>query len=287
METKTEDQGPRIHELKIWPKFFEDVAFNRRPLEVRKNDRDYQVGDFLQLREFDPGTEEYTGKQVYKQVIHVFSFDDLDADILATLNMAARPAALSNLVFLSLSPPPVSFTSQSILRDMRARTLHTETLGDPHFESTINRPLVANVYQVEVDKTSKDQDALLMTHLIASNEFHPAWTQWLCMLIHQRPIDGIAPPVKAYEEAEYDLIVYAIDPDTPITSTTIRFGEFKMLESVDSSVQFHGVTDDQAIGIQQRMMQLTANGQISPDVDYRRAWTQAVNNMIDDIRKAH
>ena len=32
-----------------------------KPFEVRKNDRGFEVGDILDLREFDPEKEEYTG----------------------------------------------------------------------------------------------------------------------------------------------------------------------------------------------------------------------------------
>ncbi len=42
------------HELKLHPKFFCRVADGTKCFEIRKNDRDYQVGDTLILREYDP-----------------------------------------------------------------------------------------------------------------------------------------------------------------------------------------------------------------------------------------
>ena len=42
------------HELKIWPKFFARVVDGSKPFEVRRNDRDFQTGDFVLLREYDP-----------------------------------------------------------------------------------------------------------------------------------------------------------------------------------------------------------------------------------------
>lgn len=42
------------HELKLHPKFFLRVQDGTKTFEIRKNDRDYQVGDRLILREFDP-----------------------------------------------------------------------------------------------------------------------------------------------------------------------------------------------------------------------------------------
>ena len=40
------------HELKEWPEAFADVAY--RPVEIRVNDRGYQPGDLLQIREWEP-----------------------------------------------------------------------------------------------------------------------------------------------------------------------------------------------------------------------------------------
>lgn len=41
-----------IHELKLQQPFFNDVFYNRKDFEVRKNDRDFKVGDRLKLLEF-------------------------------------------------------------------------------------------------------------------------------------------------------------------------------------------------------------------------------------------
>ena len=40
-----------LHQLKIDPGYFLDVASGRKTFEVRKNDRDFRVGDFLGLNE--------------------------------------------------------------------------------------------------------------------------------------------------------------------------------------------------------------------------------------------
>jgi hypothetical protein len=42
------------HELKIWPQYFEPVAQGLKTFEVRKNDRAYQAGDTVVLREWNP-----------------------------------------------------------------------------------------------------------------------------------------------------------------------------------------------------------------------------------------
>lgn len=47
------------HELKILPQYFEAAWDGRKTFELRKNDRDYKVGDYLVLREYSDGN--YTG----------------------------------------------------------------------------------------------------------------------------------------------------------------------------------------------------------------------------------
>lgn len=46
-----------IHELRCWPDQFDATYNGNKTHEVRVNDRDFQVGDYLFLREFVPCSE--------------------------------------------------------------------------------------------------------------------------------------------------------------------------------------------------------------------------------------
>ena len=61
----------RVHELKSWPEFFVPVAIGVKPFEVRKDDRGFQVGDLLLLREWNPNREEYTGRELRRWVTYI------------------------------------------------------------------------------------------------------------------------------------------------------------------------------------------------------------------------
>ena len=66
----------KIHELKTWKQFFQDVLDGDKPFEVRKDDRDFRVGDDLYLREFDPETLEYTGRAIHKLVTYKLTHEE-------------------------------------------------------------------------------------------------------------------------------------------------------------------------------------------------------------------
>lgn len=48
-----------IHELKVWTAYVEALQTGDKPFEVRRDDRGFQKGDTLILKEFDPQTQQY------------------------------------------------------------------------------------------------------------------------------------------------------------------------------------------------------------------------------------
>ncbi|WP_082116271.1 ASCH/PUA domain-containing protein [Hymenobacter terrenus] len=61
----------QTHELKIWPECFAAVKAGSKPFDVRENDQGFQVGDMLLLREFEPESEQYTGRTLTRWVSYV------------------------------------------------------------------------------------------------------------------------------------------------------------------------------------------------------------------------
>ena len=65
---------------KIWPQFFNDVLHHGKRFEIRKDEDDIQPGDILNLQEWDPAKEEYTGRQAACTVTYVFRADNYEQD---------------------------------------------------------------------------------------------------------------------------------------------------------------------------------------------------------------
>lgn len=69
MSTLTRE--PVTHNLKIWPEYFAAVRDGLKRAELRWNDREYQAGDILDLCEWDPNEEAFTGDFISVTITHV------------------------------------------------------------------------------------------------------------------------------------------------------------------------------------------------------------------------
>ena len=67
-----------IHELKTYPEPFNAVLCGRKTAEFRKDDRNFEVGDSVRLREWDPANERYTGFELTKEISDIRRGPDFD-----------------------------------------------------------------------------------------------------------------------------------------------------------------------------------------------------------------
>lgn len=74
-----ESNQKTIHELKIAPEYFEKVLSKEKTFEFRYNDRNYQVGDILNLKEYENGT--YTGRETNVEITYILQdFEGLQSN---------------------------------------------------------------------------------------------------------------------------------------------------------------------------------------------------------------
>lgn len=69
---------PKIHELKIWPAYFQLHLSGVKTFEIRKNDRQFNVGDTLLLREYFLPEDKYTGREIKCLVTYVLTGSGLE-----------------------------------------------------------------------------------------------------------------------------------------------------------------------------------------------------------------
>ena len=77
------------HKLKTWPEYFDLILSREKTFELRKNDRNFQVGDRLDLMEWNPETKEYTGRHIRVFINHILSenpFINLGENVILSIN---------------------------------------------------------------------------------------------------------------------------------------------------------------------------------------------------------
>lgn len=55
-------------EKKCWPEYFQKIFEGKKTFELRLNDFDIEEGDVLILKEWNPKTKDYTGRELEKKV---------------------------------------------------------------------------------------------------------------------------------------------------------------------------------------------------------------------------
>jgi hypothetical protein len=93
------------HQLKTWPEYFDAILEGRKQFEYRRNDRNFQVGDFLCLREWKPEgfaddfgeriQGNYTGREIIRRVTYLLLTRDGYAVMSLERENAAGPSQSS------------------------------------------------------------------------------------------------------------------------------------------------------------------------------------------------
>lgn len=61
------------HVLKSWVGLFEPIFLGQKTHELRVLDRDYKIGDLCLLKEYDPLSKEYTGRECTVEITYITS----------------------------------------------------------------------------------------------------------------------------------------------------------------------------------------------------------------------
>ncbi len=71
LPSDTQENGQKVHHIKLGATFFDEVAAGEKTFELRKNDRDYKKGDILEMMEFKDGKN--TGRTVRVLVTYILT----------------------------------------------------------------------------------------------------------------------------------------------------------------------------------------------------------------------
>jgi Domain of unknown function (DUF3850) len=69
----------KTHRLKIWPQWFDAVRRGVKSYEIRKDDRNFNVGDDVMLEEFNPAVSERSGRILHRRIVYISRGEDAEA----------------------------------------------------------------------------------------------------------------------------------------------------------------------------------------------------------------
>lgn len=61
----------KVHKLKIWPTYAAAMVHGDKPWEVRKDDRDFRVGDLCMLYVWDPIAQAYGSMRIHAMITYI------------------------------------------------------------------------------------------------------------------------------------------------------------------------------------------------------------------------
>lgn len=59
------------HDLKCWPEFWDNLVLGRKQFEIRIDDRGFDLWDTLLIREWNPVSHTYSGREIRKRVTYL------------------------------------------------------------------------------------------------------------------------------------------------------------------------------------------------------------------------
>lgn len=106
---------------------------------------------------------------------------------------------------------------------------------------------------------------------------HPGWQAYSLDIIHLRPVAGLGDPKIHLPGATHEILLFAIDPDWKLNPKAVP----RWLEPINFASQFMAESDEAARAAGESAMLEIIRGELSPDTDARRQWTQRFGaNMI-------
>ncbi len=146
----------REHELKTWPEFYRELESGAKTFEIRRDDRGFNVGDVLWLREWrrlrivgGVAVGEYTGREMRRVVSYVLSGQELSPGFVC-MGLSAGSAQAPET-------PPVPDWLLQKLRTALDAARRTISVGHPVREQVEAAMCDIDFYQTATASSSDEQ----------------------------------------------------------------------------------------------------------------------------------
>ncbi|WP_391574523.1 ASCH/PUA domain-containing protein [Cohnella sp.] len=164
---------PKTHVLKCWTQYYQAVKSGAKPFEIRLNDRDYQVGDTLILKEFKPFGEAIGGGylgdgQIVRTITYMTDFEQQPGYVVLGIPDQSESTRLREALRAIAESKDQWYVGRVSMQDFAAQALsssHGEGTGirEPvtWFSGRMESRLLENDHKGGWDKTRCSMDFLL------------------------------------------------------------------------------------------------------------------------------
>lgn len=167
----------KVHELKTWPEPFQAVWDDVKTAELRLNDRGFEVGHSLLLREYDPKTETYSGRYVCAWVTHILDggFGLADGHVMMSFVVYEagpdRPTHGWESVSSQILASHLTALQEAVLGERKANKAVADHVVDGPYAWMQSRELVSNrdQWSCRVIEALSNASSLLALRLRKSN----------------------------------------------------------------------------------------------------------------------
>lgn len=138
----------------------------------------------------------------------------------------------------------------------------------------------------KAERATVKEGPAIAAWLLTVEGFHAFWRHWGLSVANLQDMPNVPPANKHYPQAEYELLVVALDPAVPATAESTD--SWKPLLPVNVVVQFHGVTPGEAATIAEQLARDVAQGRLIPEPQgiqgARDMWKDAVSRYVTNAR---
>lgn len=141
---------------------------------------------------------------------------------------------------------------------------------------------IARAWRFKGESDVPDHQACLSQYVV-NGPFHPFWSWWMIGLISLCDIPGVPPAHKQYPDAEYELLILALNPECcPPDPDAV--GALTFLTPPDLVYHFDIRNEEAAKEIIEGAVKAIIEGRISPDQDYRQIWKRILKTTVDHYK---
>lgn len=129
----------REHELKTWPEFYQALHTGEKTFELRVDDRGYRAGDVLHLREWNPRSETYSGREMRRLVTYIISGQwGLEKDVVCMALSAPSAAGKDAQEGCTRSHPHEDMSDDCELKTIEARQANRDAQDAARWRETLH-----------------------------------------------------------------------------------------------------------------------------------------------------